>query len=310
MLFAFKFMRLAILFSGQGQQTLEHLSFLRANAGRDASHELSNVLGDVWDESGQQSLDLSTNVIAQPLIFGFEMAWWEKLMPCLPTPVCAAGYSLGEMAACAAAGLFTDKAGIALCHERASQMDSNTTSPIGMLAVLGIGEERVAAISHQHGLAIAIRNSPTHFVVTGAESAVDEAANRFEAAGATKLTPIPVRTPSHTHFLKAASESFATSLQPYAEGNLLFPVISAVTGKLAFTAKDAALALAAQISSMLHWDDALETLVEMQPDVVLEIGPGNALSKMLSDFAPSIPVRSVCDFKSAEGVLTWLGRFN
>ena len=79
---------------------------------------------------------------------------------------------------------------------------------------------------------------------------------------------------------------------------------------MAFTGKDAAAALATQISSMLHWDEALETMVEMQPDVILEIGPGSALSKMLGDFAPSIPVRSVCEFKSAQGVLTWLGRFN
>ena len=79
---------------------------------------------------------------------------------------------------------------------------------------------------------------------------------------------------------------------------------------MAFTGRDAAAALATQISSMLHWDDALETIVEMQPDVVLEIGPGNALSKMLSEFAPSIPVRSVCDFKSPQGVLNWLSRFN
>lgn len=303
-------MRLAILFSGQGQQTPEHLSYLRENSGKEMSAALAEALGGVWSESAQAAPDLSTNVIAQPMIFGFEMTWWEKLISSLPTPVCAAGYSLGEMAACAAAGLFTDKVGVALCHERARLMDLNTATPVAMLAVLGMNEDKVAAIAGQYGLAIAIRNAPTHFVVTGAEAAVNRAADGFAAAGATKLTPIAVRTPSHTHFLKAASEAFAVSLQPYAQGNLRFPVISAVTGKMAFTGQDAAAALATQISSMLHWDDALETMVEMQPDAVLEIGPCNALSKMLGDFAPSVPVRSVCDFKSTQGVLTWLGRFN
>lgn len=303
-------MRLAILFSGQGQQTSEHLSFLREHADRGMAEVLATALGDVWSESKQAPIDLSTNVIAQPMIFGFEMAWWQKLMPYLPTPVCTVGYSLGEMAACSAAGLFTDKVGVALCHERASLMDLNTAGPVAMLAVLGLSEDKVAAIASQNGLAIAIRNAPTHFVVTGAEAAVNEATSEFEAAGATKLTPIAVKTPSHTHFLKAASAAFAETLTPYAQGNLLFPVISAVTGKMAFTGKDAAAALTTQISSMLHWDEALETMVEMQPDVVLELGPGNALSKMLGDFAPSIPVRSVCDFKSIQGVLSWLSRFN
>ena len=303
-------MRLAILFSGQGQQTSEHLTFLRDHADREMSDVLAKSLGNVWTKSNQASTDLRTNIIAQPLIFGFEMVWWEKLMPYLSTPICAAGYSLGEMAACSAAGLFTYQIGVALCHERASLMDSNTAEPVTMLAVLGLNEDKVAAIASQSGFSIAIRNSPTHFVVTGAEAGVNNAASGFEAAGATKLTPIAVKTPSHTHLLKTASAAFAETLAPYTQGNLLFPVISAVTGKMAFTGRDAAAALATQISSMLHWDDALETIVEMQPDVVLEIGPGNALSKMLSEFAPSIPVRSVCDFKSPQGVLNWLSRFN
>lgn len=303
-------MRLALLFSGQGQQTLEHLTFLRENTRADTSEVLAKALGNVWTETGQTAIDLSTNVIAQPLIFGFEMAWWEMLKPFLPTPVCAAGYSLGEMAACAAAGLFPDQAGISLCHERARLMDLNTSGEVSMLAVLGLHEAQVAVIAAQHGLAIAIRNSPTHFVVTGAATAVNRAASGFAAAGASKLTPLAVRTPSHTQFLSAASEAFEAYLQPYRQGTLRFPVISAMTGKMAYTADAAGVALAAQISSMLRWDDALETLVEMRPDVVLEIGPGNALTKMLADMAPSMPVRSVCDFKTARGVLDWLGRFD
>lgn len=303
-------MRLALLFSGQGQQNADHLSFLRENAGRGLSGELANVLGSLWTETDQGTVDLSINRIAQPMIFGFEMLWWEKLRSYLPTPVCAAGYSLGEMAACAAAGLFSDNAGVMLCHERANLMDAKTSETTTMLAVLGMGEEQVAAIAGQFGLEIAIRNAPMHFVVAGNEVLINKAAECFAKAGASKLMPIAVRTPSHTRFLKSASESFARTLESYAQGNLLFPVISAVTGKMSFSCKDAVTALATQISSMLHWDEVLETVVEMQPDAVLEIGPGNALSKMLGDYAPLIPVRSVCDFKSASGVLTWLGRFN
>lgn len=310
MLFANNSMRLAILFSGQGQQTVDHLSFLRESAGRCMSNELEKTLGSVWNGTDQAEIDLSANIIAQPMIFGFEMSWWEKLVPYLPTPVCAAGYSLGEMAACCAAGLFSDSLGVILCHERARLMDSNTSGPVAMLAVLGMNEGKVANIASQFGLEIAIRNSLTHFVVTGAEASIHCAAQKFEVEGASKLTPIAVKTPSHTRFLKSASESFRKSLEPYSQGNLLFPVISAVTGKMSFSCNEAATALATQISSMLHWDEALETIVEMQPDAVLEIGPGNALSKMLGEYAPSIPVRSVCDFKSAQGVLSWLGRFN
>jgi len=54
----------------------------------------------------------------------------------------------------------------------------------------------------------------------------------------------------------------------------------------------------------------MHSLVEIRPDVVLEIGPGNALSKMFMEIAPEIPVRSVCDFKKMDGVVAWVFRFN
>ena len=303
-------MRLALLFSGQGLQTLDHLQSVREMVGNEMSAALENALADFWHTSPDAAaVDLSTNVTAQPFIFGFEMVWWRLLQPHLPVPICAAGYSLGEMAACAAAGLFPDAAGVALCHARATLMDRATDGEVAMLAVSGLPEDRLAAIVEQHGLAIAIRNSPTHFVITGAAAAIGAAMPDCVAAGASKLTPIAVRTPSHTRFLEPASREFAAMLEPYAQGGLAFPVISAVTGKMAFSSEAAVQALSSQLSSMLHWDDALESLLEMRPDVVLEVGPGNALAKMLAERSPDTPVRSVCDFRTPSGVLNWLGRY-
>jgi [acyl-carrier-protein] S-malonyltransferase len=47
----------------------------------------------------------------------------------------------------------------------------------------------------------------------------------------------------------------------------------------------------------------------MQPDAVLEIGPGDALSKLFAEVAPDIPVRPTDAFKSINGILAWLERF-
>ena len=302
-------MRLALLFSGQGQQTWEHLLHLRQMADGAMAGVLEQALGETWHAAQENAADLSVNVIAQPLIFGFEMAWWRSLQMHLPTPICAAGYSLGEMAACAAAGLFVDTIGVNLCHERARLMDRSTSVPTAMLSVLGLNEDRVFALAKRHGYAIAIRNSPSHFIVTGPAVGQDELTKDFEMAGASRLTTLAVQTPSHTSFLAPATIHFADKIASFKQERLAFPVISAVSGKLSFSAVAAADALARQISSMLHWDDALETMIEMQPDVVLEIGPGNALSRMLGDVAPGIPVRAVNDFRSPEGVLNWLGRY-
>lgn len=300
-------MRLALLFSGQGQQTDAHLAQLKALADPSLAAALEFTLGPVWRSPA--GIDLSANVIAQPLIFGYQLAWWRSLESDLPRPVCAAGYSLGEMAACAAAGLFAAEEGVALCAERARLMDASTPQAVTMLAVLGLNETTVSRVADKHELAIAIRNSASHFVVTGAVDAVHAAMADFEQNGATKLTLLAVKTPSHTRFLDGAAQAFAERLRSYQTGYLSFPVISAVSGRSDSARSGATKALARQLSTMLQWDLAMESLLEMRPDVVLEIGPGNALSRMLVEVAPDMPVRSVSDFRGREGVLTWLAKF-
>lgn len=300
-------MRLALLFSGQGQQSSAHLDHLKAHADTSLVKALASALGPVWQSA--EGVDLSANVIAQPLIFGYQLAWWRRLQEHVPVPVCAAGYSLGEMAACASAGVFSAEEGVGLCVERARLMDAATLAPMIMLAVLGLGEPLVAKTAAAHGLAIAIRNAAMHFVVTGPVDAIHAAMADFDKAGATRLTLLAVKTPSHTHFLVSAAEAFEARLRVHQSGALSFPVISAVSGRASHTRGDVVQALAQQISTMLQWDRTMETVQEMRPDVVLEVGPGNALSRMLAECAPDIPARSVADFRSVEGVLVWLSRY-
>lgn len=300
-------MRLALLFSGQGQQSPAHLDYLRTHADAALATALVSALGPVWNSAA--GVDLSANLIAQPLIFGYQQAWWRSLQADLPTPVCAAGYSLGEMAACASAGVFTAEDGIGLCVERARLMDAATREPMAMLAVLGLSEAAIATTAAAHGLATAIRNAATHFVVTGPVAAVHAAMADFDKAGATRLTLLAVKTPSHTHFLASAAQAFEARLGVHQVGSLSFPVISAVSGRASHACREAVQALAQQLSTMLQWDRAMEAVLEMQPDAVLEIGPGNALSRMLAELAPDMPVRSVADFRSREGVLAWVDRY-
>ncbi|MDE2439486.1 MAG: malonate decarboxylase subunit epsilon [Betaproteobacteria bacterium] len=301
-------MRLAILFSGQGGQTAAH--WQQVQAGVDG--ELRNALGKVLPEITDSMLtvapeQLAKNPIAQPLIFTQQMLLWEQLRNRLPRPpTCAAGYSLGEMAACSAAGAFTATEGIALCAERAAAMDGAVAGEHGMLAVLGLDDALVDLLAAQAGLAVAIRNGPRHLVVAGPRAGIAFAADQFAAAGASRLVQLAVRTPSHTPLLARATIEFKRSLDLLPECRLAFPVLSAVDATPAWTAHTALDALARQISAPLDWAACLQAVREMQPDAVLEIGPGNALAKLFGELAPEIPVRACDDFRSIEGIVRWL----
>lgn len=302
-------MRLALLFSGQGNQRPEHWRQVSRERAR-WPDDLPAIIPGIDDpEAGNDTEMLSRNVVAQPLIFAQQMAVWADLRELVPRPVAVAGYSLGEMAACCAAGVFSPEAGLRLCRQRAVAMDAAVQGEYAMLAVLGLDDAAVEAMAAQLGVALAIRNAPRHAVVAGPRAAIERAAERFAAAGASRLVSLAVRTPSHTPWLDAAAEAFRQQLAALPDRHLLLPVLSAIDGQPSRSAHAALDALARQIRSPLDWAACLNAVRELQPDVVLEIGPGNALSKLFAELAPEIPVRASDDFRSSAGIVDWLRRY-
>lgn len=301
-------MRLALLFSGQGHQRPEHWLQV-GQASERWQGALSEIIPGMGDPAAGNDPDfLSRNVVAQPLIFAQQIILWGQLRDALPRPIVTAGYSLGEMAACCAAGVFSPEAGLRLCLQRAQAMDSAAHGEFAMLAVLGLDEAVVASVAEGLGLKIAIRNAPRHVVVAGPRSAIEASAAVFEAAGASRVVSLAVRTPSHTAWLATAGEAFRRHLHEPPDRRLLFPVLSAIDGQASRTAGAAQDALARQIFTPLDWAACLDAVRELQPDAVLEIGPGNALSKLFGEVAPAIPVRASDDFRSPAGIIDWLRR--
>jgi [acyl-carrier-protein] S-malonyltransferase len=304
-------MRLALLFSGQGGQGPAHWQQVQAGIEGELGQAILQVVPSLVEANSTVNPEkLAKNKIAQPLIFAQQMLLWGQLQSRLPRPICAAGYSLGEMAACSAAGAFTPVEGIALCAQRAALMDGAAAGEHSMLAVLGLDEALVAALAEEAGLAVAIRNAPQHLVVAGPRAGIAAVAGQFAAAGASRLVHLAVHTPSHTPLLAKAALEFKKCLELLPDRRLAFPVFSAIDATMARTARSALDALARQICTPLDWAASLQAVREMQPDAVLEIGPGNALARLFGELAPEIPVRACDDFRSIEGIVRWLDAGN
>lgn len=299
--------RLAVLFSGQGGQQPETLQRLKAEAEPELAAALAATIPELWQETAVGSPELSRNHLAQPLIFGYQMTLWRQLQAILPQPIAVAGYSLGEMAACCAAGAFPASAGVTLCALRAELMDSAFPAAAGLLAIIGLNRHQVDKIAADQGLPVAIVNGPRHFVLGGLKAALPAAERQALALGAERTVALPVATPAHTPLLAAAGSTFHSALSPWDQpGRLGFPVLSAIDGRAALTRPAALAALARQISTPLDWAACLANLLEMQPERVLEIGPGNALSRLLQEAAPGIAARATGDFRSSEGIRRWV----
>jgi [acyl-carrier-protein] S-malonyltransferase len=252
--------------------------------------------------------DLFCNQPAQLLIGTLQIATWGALREMLPSPSLFAGYSMGELAAYGCAGALSVEETLALIEKRATRMNSVAPQPSGLLAIRGLNRSQVDFLCNSTGVEIAIVNSPDHFVVGGPEKAVSLCEKNPLLLKATTIKRLQVTVPSHTSWLREASRLFEEELIASAISAPPQAVLAGVSGSVIRTREQAITALCQQIATPINWMACMQTAIEMGCDVILELGPGNALTKMLRDVFPDISVRSVEDFRSLEGVATWVGK--
>jgi [acyl-carrier-protein] S-malonyltransferase len=303
--------RWVALWSGQGGQRPEHVERMPLLLPPDLRAAWEQALADAGsavERIGNEG-ELTRNSVAQPTLCAWQLGAWRALTAALPPPALVAGYSVGEIAACAAAGGYTDVNAIALAALRAEAMDAAVDFPAGLVAVVGLAAHELAPLCAREGVSVAIRNGIRHFIVGGPVPALTSLIAAALAAGAMRAQRLPVTTPAHTHWLASASSAFATALQPRMSGPLRLTMLSGIDAHTLRSAAEAAAALAQQISKPLDWLACMEAVVEAQPDAVLEIGPGNALARMLAEEAPDIKVRALDDFRDPAEAVAWVNRF-
>ena len=148
------------------------------------------------------------------------------------------------------------------------------------------------------------------FVVGGADANLQQLAQQLELRGTRFVKRLNVTIASHTVCMDAAVQPYRQVLQQQDFARLCTAMISGSGGHKFFKTTDAVNALIHQMNHAINWDACLSAIQENQPDVVLEIGPGSALSKMLLERNPNCIVRAVDDFKSWSGLQAWLEKQN
>ena len=298
-------MSYALIFSGQGMQ---HPAMLAWLAEDDLSRRVQRESGTDWRQRLEDPDWAGRNAHAQLLLTGLGLAAWTQLAPRLPAPAVVAGYSVGEVAAFAAAGVYDAPTAIELVLHRAALMDRDAAlGPAGLLAVSGLAPDALERLCTEHGLAIAIRNDPVSVVLAGLRPSLAPAADVAQRLGA-HVTMLNVHVASHTPWMAEAARSFEALLASRRFASPQVPLLSNVAGRVRDGAP-ARSALARQIDHTVRWDECMEGIAARRVRCVLEIGPGQALARMWNQRHPDIPARSADEFRSLRGVVDWIGRY-
>ena len=300
---------LAILCSGQGRQGRGMFDLVADAPEARCVFEAAASALDGRDPREMVAKDgddaLHANATAQVLCCAQALAVWAALKPKLDSPLVVAGYSVGKVAAWGVAGALEPVAVFDIVARRAALMDEATGAPSGLLAVRGLSAAALDALCRDADVHVAIRNAPDRVVVGGRRGALDRAGTAAEARGAS-VTPIPVDVPSHTPLLRGASERFGAFLRDL--GNVRTPdvrLLSGVDGATVFDVGDGLDKLGQQVARTVDWAASMEACRAAGATRALELGPGNALARMMGDVIGERDSRGVADFRSLDGVVRW-----
>jgi [acyl-carrier-protein] S-malonyltransferase len=294
-------MSLAILCPGQGGQ---HRAMFDIVAGRPAAESVIAAADAVLPAPARALVggDIFRNRVAQPLICAAILARWHAIAHDLPTPSLVLGYSVGELAAHAIAGTFAVADCLSLAARRAELMDEASPPGAGLIAVLGMGERPIRELCTATRVEIAIVNGAAHFVLGGPAASLDAAAEMAASCGA-RVVRLNVEAPAHTTYLFPATEAFRKELAGVAMRPARIPVLAGIDGHVVRDPADAAATLAAQIAQTVNWSTVIAHAIEMGATVFFELGPGDALARMVRDAFPSVEARSLDEFRTLAGAV-------
>lgn len=307
---------LAVLCSGQGNQ---HAGMFDLVAGSEAAAPVFAAAKEALDGRdprdlvrGADAATLHGNRVGQVLCCTRALAVWRVLDAAEPgRRVVIAGYSVGEVAAWACAGLFDAETLMRLVVARARAMDEAMTEPGGLASVRGLRREALEAVCRPRDAHVAIVAGEDHFIVGGRRDALDRLCDEARAEGAGRASVIPVNVAAHTPLLGEASERFGAVLRELDLKERMpagVRLLSGIDGATVFDVKAGLDKLARQVARTVDWAACLASCRAAGATAVIELGPGAALAGMASAAIPDARAHAVEEFRSIDGVRAWLRR--
>jgi [acyl-carrier-protein] S-malonyltransferase len=296
-----------LLFSGQGAQKVGMGQDFHAASERarqlfgQADDALGFALSEVMFEGPEDELTRTSR--CQPALYLHGLAALELLRERVPDlrPVAAAGLSLGEFTAHAAAGSLAMADGLKLVARRGEFMEEACEATRGAMAAMIGGElEAVKTLAEECLVDIANYNAPGQIVLSGDTGGIEAAIAGARAAGVRKAVKLKVAGAYHSRLMASAQQRLAGELAAVEFAAPQFPVVCNFRAEPAETPEAIRQTLEAQVTGSVRWTESIEWLADRGHRTFLELGPGKVLAGLVSKIRRDVEIHSIEDLPSLE----------
>jgi [acyl-carrier-protein] S-malonyltransferase len=286
----------ALLFSGQGAQKVGmgadlYENSVSAKALYDAADQwLGWSLTEASFKGPEEKL--TETGVCQPALYVHGLAVLAAISDHLGQPIrfeAAAGLSLGEYTAHAAAGTFNFEAGLHLVEMRGKLMQAACEITDGtMTTLLGATPEAAQEIATACNVDVANLNCPGQVVLSGGVTEMEGVAAIAKEKGVRKVIPLKVAGAYHSRLMVTAATSLAPFLTAAHLEAPLVPVVANYTADVTDSADQILRALENQVCGSVRWTESIQRLVAMGITDFVECGPGGVIAGLLKRIDPNV----------------------
>lgn len=281
-------MKRVFLFPGQGAQSVGmgkdiYDKYEEARKIYDKASEISGMdIKKICFEGPEEELMKTENT--QIAILTTSLAILEVLKSHNIEAQIATGLSLGEYTALMYSGVISFEDGIKLIKKRGYYMQHLLPNEnFEMAAVIGLDSSKIEEVCKQiektgKFIVPANYNCKIQTVISGEESAINEATAKLKELGAKRVIPLKTSGPFHTKKLEKAKEEYSKELDKitFNKGNV--KVIKNIDGNYYSENENFKQILAEHIVNPVRFDKTVELMKNENVDEYVEIGPGKALT--------------------------------
>ena len=274
--------KIAFVFSGQGDQYPGMGKELYDSY--EVAREIFRMCDRIRPGTTEQCFygtddELRMTVNTQPCLYAVELAAAQTLKGMGMSPDMAAGFSLGEVTACAFSGIVTYEEGMQLVMRRGELMqDACRGNDTFMAAVMRLETEKLEEICSCLKEVYPVNyNCPGQITVSGSTASLDALKEMVQEAGG-RILPLKVGGPFHSPFMKEAAKEFRKELEHASLREPGITIYSDVTAE-PYDGNMAEL-LSEQIKSPVRWENLIRNMIRDGMATCVEIGPGKTLTGM------------------------------
>lgn len=254
--------------------------------------------------------ELTKTSVAQPALYVHAYAALQALLEKVRPGeiVAAAGLSLGEFTAHAAAGTFDFETGLRLVAQRSRFMqEACERTEGGMAAMIGGEESAVRTLAAAADVDVANFNSPGQIVLSGERAKVAMAVSIAKEHGVRKAVELTVAGAFHSRLMESAYQKLKVVLDETPLREPRIPVISNVDARPTVKAEEIRRALADQVTGSVLWTSTMEYLLDhLKCDFFLEFGPGGILAGLMQRTRKGTQILSISNAADIENAVATL----